>query len=504
MDSKLLDKVINCPRLPSLPSVALDVIELCRDDNVKIEEIAKTISNDPALSCKILKTVNSSYYGLRKSITTISHAIVILGLNAVKTLALSFSLVNTFKNGTGEDYDPMKFWRRVLYSATGARTITEHLKMEESEEVFLGALLQDLGVMAMMQQLKQPYIDLIMQTENNHDGLSKLERKVFDLTHFEVGATMAENWKLPPILVEPIRYHESPEISSKEYRQLVRVVALGNMVAPVFLSESPTYALTAFLTEARKSLKISEANAEKILSRIDEVAKELGKFFEIDRNGANEIGEILLEANEVMQEISMKAHEDSKKVEEDKARLEAENKNLEEKSITDALTGLKNRGHFNDKLSFYFDHAHRQTQPVSLILFDLDKFKLVNDTHGHLAGDKVLIDHAKVVSETVAECGLVARYGGEEFGVILPGLDRKEAAVLAEKIRNALENAPIEIEKELTLTVTASIGVACFDGVSVFKKPEQLIKAADQAVYAAKSSGRNCVRVFAPRAKKAS
>jgi diguanylate cyclase (GGDEF)-like protein len=119
-----------------------------------------------------------------------------------------------------------------------------------------------------------------------------------------------------------------------------------------------------------------------------------------------------------------------------------------------------------------------------------------------MVGDKVLIAIAKLLQENVPDHALAARYGGEEFGVVIPNLTRPEAAILAETLRGVIEQNPVNFGDNLVLSITASMGVASFDGVSIFKRPEQLIKAADQAVYAAKGSGRNCVRVFAPRVTK--
>ena len=134
-----------------------------------------------------------------------------------------------------------------------------------------------------------------------------------------------------------------------------------------------------------------------------------------------------------------------------------------------------------------------------MIFLDADRFKAVNDTHGHQAGDCVLIALAQTLMDHAPEEGLVARYGGEEFAIILPGYDRKAAARVAETLRLKVEQRSIECEDDLVLNITVSMGVASYDGKRFFRKPEQLVEAADKAVYAAKSAGRNCVRVFAPR-----
>jgi len=124
-----LSMITDSPRLPSLPAVALEVLELTQQSDAKVGEIADAISKDPALASKILKTVNSSYYGLSQSVSTIQHAMLMLGMNSVKTLALGFSLLHGMKLGDGENtFDMMVFWRRSLYSAVVARTLAQHAK----------------------------------------------------------------------------------------------------------------------------------------------------------------------------------------------------------------------------------------------------------------------------------------------------------------------------------------------------------------------------------------
>ena len=137
------------------------------------------------------------------------------------------------------------------------------------------------------------------------------------------------------------------------------------------------------------------------------------------------------------------------------------------------------------------------------MFLDADHFKSFNDSYGHPTGDRVLVQLASTLKEAIGEVehGLVCRYGGEEFACILPGTDRRTAAMIAENARRMIEQSSVESDDGQPLRITASIGVACFDG-SVFKRAEQLIKAADQGVYAAKACGRNCVRIFTPRPKK--
>ena len=131
MDHDLLEEVLSCPTLPSLPAVAIEVIELTRDVNVEMDRLAATIQNDQGLSAKVLKTVNSTYYGLRKKCGTIRQAIVVLGLSAVKSLTLGFSLVSSIDLKDKDGFDHNEYWRRGLFTGVAAVSYT-HLRAHET------------------------------------------------------------------------------------------------------------------------------------------------------------------------------------------------------------------------------------------------------------------------------------------------------------------------------------------------------------------------------------
>ncbi|HET6910479.1 MAG TPA: diguanylate cyclase [Mycobacteriales bacterium] len=161
-------------------------------------------------------------------------------------------------------------------------------------------------------------------------------------------------------------------------------------------------------------------------------------------------------------------------------------------SVTDGLTGLGNYRYFQQTLAREVDRAARFSRPLALLMLDLDRFKLVNDEHGHQVGDAVLTQVAERVRAEVREVDVVARYGGEEFVAILPETDTDGAARLAERIRQSIRSHPMRTSGG-DLSITVSIGVAVYPGDG--EAPAALVRAADQALYAAKSEGRDCWRV---------
>lgn len=159
-------------------------------------------------------------------------------------------------------------------------------------------------------------------------------------------------------------------------------------------------------------------------------------------------------------------------------------------SRTDRLTGLFNRGYWQEQLHIIFARCKRHKTDNCLIMFDIDHFKRVNDGHGHRAGDEVIRRTAHLARQLCREIDVIGRYGGEEFAIILPDTDLEGAMTLAERIRQSIENEVINHD-ELQLKVTVSFGVSYLNpGIN---SEGQWIESADQALYKAKQSGRNCV-----------
>lgn len=163
-------------------------------------------------------------------------------------------------------------------------------------------------------------------------------------------------------------------------------------------------------------------------------------------------------------------------------------------ALKDPLTGANNRASLDNSLTREIELARRHHTSLSLIVMDIDKFKLINDNYGHMAGDDVIKGFSKVVSQVIRKTDMLFRYGGEEFVVLMSNTGRDGALLLAERIRRDIERMEVKIPQG-PLTVTVSLGVASLDlnedGLSLFER-------ADQALYQAKAAGRNCVRLAEP------
>ena len=181
-------------------------------------------------------------------------------------------------------------------------------------------------------------------------------------------------------------------------------------------------------------------------------------------------------------------------LEERERQLMEVNERLRHMSQTDALTGLDNRRHLEDRLREMFEHAKRLNEPFACVMCDLDRSKSVNDTYGHQAGDVVLRDFAQILRKEVREIDRAGRYGGEEFMLLLPGTVLDSAVVFADRVRKHVESHTFTFDGT-SIQRTASFGVSAWPHPRV-ADCEGLMKAADDALYVAKETGRNRVVRF--------
>jgi len=501
MSQKPIERVLASPSLPSLPAVALEVLELTADPNIQLPKLAKAVEHDPALAARILKTVNSSFYGLAKPCPTITRALAYLGMNTVKSLVLGFSLADHF---TAEnEADPYGFsytdlWRGSLYGAAAARLIaTEHAREVDPDEAFMAGLLQDIGMLAAASVLESEYTMVVGPVSPGDEEVVTREREILMFDHIDLGTALCKRWKLPHEIVSVIEHHHCAEEAPPELEVLTRCVVLGRFVAAMLVAPGEERGKARRLASATACewFKIDGNEAADWFGRIEADCRALGKLFNVPADGMPAAASIVNEAHERLLEhqISMDQEND---------RLAREQDRLIHEALTDGLTNVANRKKFDMFLEESFATAHREDGPMAVILLDADKFKVLNDTLGHQAGDAVLIELAKRAEDCVPEGGLFARYGGEEFAVVLPTADAAEAGRVAEAIRKRICSAPFNLEdvpcKENSVEVSVSCGVSAREPGSstILKSAATLLRAADKAVYAAKESGRNRVRVI--------
>jgi len=485
------EKLARCADLPSMPAIAIQILELCQREEPDLGEISKLISSDPALSAKVLRLTNSPMYGLKCEVRTVSHAICLLGLSAVRPLALSFSLVKGLQD---KDKKTLTwFWRRSLLSAVAARELSAATGFRLGEEAFMGALLQDIGVLALRQLAGLEYAALA-RAGMRHGILTDSERALFGEDHSGLGAWLAERWKLPASLCTAIAYSHAPNKLSPDAHpdivNLVRLVAVAGEVADLWIEQDPALAMSALRQSAYKLLQISDEKLDIALKQVAVRAEEFAANFDVDVGSPEDLSAILEQAKESLLILAIAANRQVSDAKQAIGTLEAKAKSLEHEAQRDGLTGLYNRVYFDQAVAQKVCMARHEGRPLSLILFDVDHFKEVNDSYGHPVGDKVLAGIAKALGNRLRPTDISARYGGEEFVLVLPDTPLAGAAIVAERLRQRVAETTHDIGHGAILRATVSAGYASLQpGSSV--TAESLLASADAALYAAKRAGRN-------------
>ncbi len=485
--SQSLTSLMESSRLPTIPAVAMEIIGLVQRPDIDIDLLSDTISRDPALAVRVLKTANSGFYGRPRSVSRLRDAVMVLGLRSVKTLALGFSLVGTMQKQAGRrGTDHTRIWQRSLLTATAARAVATRAGYSCSDEAFLGGLLHLIGVVALDQALGDEYRRLGEAAGDDLAKLRAIERTRYGFDHAEAGAALADKWNLPEALVTAIRMFPKPDNADRDFREIVRCVATAEAAADLVLGDDAGAALSRFRWDCEQLFGIGAEDADELVTKFMADAEVLGAMLDVPGAAMN-AEDVLAHAQEALLQLSLESEREN-------AQLLADRERLTVEASTDALTGLANRRHLEEYLSEQFRISSRYGTPLSLIIFDIDFFKRVNDEHGHPVGDQVLREVAVVLQRTMREADLCARFGGEEFVAVLPATSIEGALDSAERVR-------VAVEKQAMLTAGGKLSVTISGGVSSYRCGEQpshdwLLKEADMALYEAKRTGRNRIHRF--------
>jgi diguanylate cyclase (GGDEF)-like protein len=508
---ELIAKILSSSELPTLPTVASQLISLTAREDATLADIAELVARDISLSAKILKVSNSAFYSFPQQIGSIQQAVSILGMNAVRSLVLSFSFLSIRGGKTPSRFDFKKFWTKSLASAVATKLILEKVRGVEAEEGFVSGLLQNLGELILAKTFPGDY-ETVLQTmeEPGRENLAE-EESTFGADHTFVGTHVAKNWGFPEALLAPIEYHHEPEKYSggnAAIRSTIRAVYLSDLLVNILFSDKPESYHKRFQKEAAKLLGLTGEAIESILEQFHIRVKEAATYFDLKIQSTKSVQEILQEANIRLSLINLDYDQMNKQLIQAKINLENLTRELEEKNRildnlanVDGLTGVFNHRYFQYALDQEINRSTRHGTSISLLFIDIDYFKKFNDTYGHQVGDFVLVEFARTIQANIRQYDILARYGGEEFVVILPETSTEEALVVAEKLRNIIEMTPFRDNRE-EYRVTASFGQACSKpGVEDNFNRDILVSKADQALYEAKEKGRNRVAAFTPKKK---
>ncbi len=247
--------------LPAMPDVITQLITLTADENANLDEILELIEKDQALTAKLLRLCNSSYYGLSKQVTSIRSAVVLLGFKTVYKITVGLGTQGLFKNGLpGYDLTADQIWSHAFGTAIASEAICRKIDAENSPGAYTGGLLHDCGKLLVAEHIVES-LSAINQAIASGTPAHEAENNVIGADHGMVGGRIGREWKFPESLINAIKYHHDPELA-KSNGAVALSVYVGNLVAHRALNDVPESAPNKIKKSALERAKLSDADVE--------------------------------------------------------------------------------------------------------------------------------------------------------------------------------------------------------------------------------------------------
>jgi len=511
----VLNRILTSAQLPTLPATAVRLLELTARDDTTFPDIVDCITRDVALSAKILKAANSSFYSFQRRIVSINQAVALLGTNAVRSLVLNFTFLSLGEQPDNSLFNLELFWERSLVGATAAKLLAAQVPGIDADELFTIGLLQNIGQLIFAVTMPSRYNHILEQLAvNGQDAVeTALEEEVLALAHTDSGAEVAKVWGLPPVILAAIRHHHDPDAyadGNPHERVIVNIVFLSDLVTRIFYSCAPERHYRKLLDAAGRLPGLDDPALKNILAVIHREIDRAAHSFEVRVNPVRPVPEILQEANIRLSLLHLSYEEMNRELIRAKQELESVRRRLTERNLLlerlaniDGLTEIHNHRYFQTFLQSEINRARRNRGSLSLLLADIDHFKQFNDVYGHQTGDFILKELCLVAKNMLREYDLMARYGGEEFAFVLPETSADTAMEVANRLHRAIADHDFfDGQRHYRVSISLGVTSAVPAGVDGFNRND-FIGQADQALYTAKNKGRNQVVLYQPRTRPA-
>ena len=281
MDSKtFLAKLDRIEDLPTLPSIAMEVNKMLEDYDTSIKTLSRTIEKDQAMVSKILKLVNSAFFGVRSKVSNIPHAVVLLGFNTVRNAVVSVSIMDSF---SGEDllegFNITDFWTHSVAVAVTSRHLAEQTRLHPADDCFIGGLLHDIGKVILSQYFQDLFKKVWISAQENKLSFYEAEKKEIPVNHAQIGGHLTKKWQLPAGLADAIQYHHTVRKSVHELN-LLMIVYVANIIVNSYKVDSKgKLNVSAIHSEALRTMGPQLDSVSKWFPEISSEIESACKFF---------------------------------------------------------------------------------------------------------------------------------------------------------------------------------------------------------------------------------
>ena len=387
-------KIWSMTQLPSLPTVAVRLLELSQEAVVEQREIVQAVLTDPAMSARIVRAANTTYFGVRHDVSSVEQAASILGATVTHALALNFSLVEADEPAALIHY--RNCWQQSLVQSAAATVIAEKTSADCVDQYALCGLLLDVGRLALLTAFQAEYRPVLEAAANEEVPLDQLELSALGLHHADVGSRLMERWKLPAEIVEAIRWHHvAPEWllarQGGSNFQLQAAMALASRAGDLICATRREPVFERLHHLANVLFHWSENETQEFVAETELRAWRQDSLCQLETTPAPSV--LIAQANDQLVKLTLRSHVASvqatlrqQAAEKGTRDLEFENRQLQKQALHDPLTEIYNRQFFDEMLETETKRSQRCAAPMGVIFADVDHFKQVNDTYGHQFG----------------------------------------------------------------------------------------------------------------------
>lgn len=533
-----IDELVRRARsLYTLPAVASEVIQLTSNPKVDARALKECIQTDPALTAKLLRVVNSSLFGLSREVCDLNQALALLGTKPLKLLVLGFSLPESlFAEVAREQLD--WYWSTTLTRAVAAREISEQLFDRPGDDAFLAGLFQDIGVLVLLGELKEPYADFLSGVIEQNVDLQNLEVESLGFDHLQLTAALLEHWNMPRILVDSIAAPRDVAQLTKieeSYGVLAKVLHLAELVAEL-VGQNRLGVLPDLMEIGAVYCELDKEQLNELVGALQPKVQQLAEVLSLDAtvDGETDYSEIISAAHEQMSQLTEEVVEllGHPPLEEEQAyanlladatRLRttvenflhqssgpkrsspSESQATSDSPSTEAQPESSQQAEpptlstsegtadsdFDRKLTLAIGHCRSRRQPVSLIVLEMSGQSSGDAQKRQILGQVLEVAAKQIdVPDMVRDASRLLRHV-----LVLPGLDRHAVVRLAEETIGRIELITRRLEeKGTTLEYLISAGVSSVGLPPKNFPPRDLVESAERCLSAAQSSGSNVVK----------
>lgn len=521
--------------LYSLPAVALEVLDLTSAPQVDLKALKACIENDPALTGKILRVVNSSLFGLSREVADLGQALGLLGTKPLKLLVLGFSLSSVPTNHVTA-YLLGRYWRRTLTRAVAAREISESLWRIPGDEPFIAALLQDLGTLVLVQELGESYAQVVERTERAGADLAAVERAAWGFSHVELSARLLETWGLPDWLVAVIETSGRPEQFARlapYARTAAQTLHLASLVTAI-LVDGQLDKLPVLFAAGEAAQRLDRARLTDLVERLDERVRSLADVLSLALPEGVDYRDVLVQAHARMAAVAADAAGELAGA---AGRPAASDERLlqEVHCLTLAaaqLTGRPPRSaataesrlavpttstgspvvrggqagrpastlppsaemQLTARLATMGAAARQARCPLSLVLVELDRLDELFLRMGPVATENIVATVGEACRRLDAPDSFCLQTRSAQFALVLPDFDRRQAVELGHQLLDSLCGFVRSAEGDANGPLPISIGVASVALPPKNFRAEELQAAAERCLFAAQAAGGNVAK----------